>query len=509
MREMALNVIEFVEHPDLLNDRSLSEWQRTILKSIYGLALNDKELLIYQEGTGRDIYLEREQEEASIIGGRRGGKTKIGCIIAIYEAFRGHNLPRGEMGFVILLARTMSQARVAFRVIRHLIHSSPILRKLVVRETRNEIELNNGVVICCYPCSYSSVRGVTVVAAICDEMAFWYHDENAANPEQEVLDALRPGMATATRSKLIKVSTPFKKEGILWNEFQRRGELDYLVWQAPTVNMNPTISSTVLERAQARDDRKFRREFMAEFSEDLSSWIDSEILDGCVVRNRKDLPRVPHVNYLAAIDPGFVHSDFAFVIAHLSAGNVIIDRLVGWRGTKKAPVAFEWACEQIASILHEFGINSVFGDQYCAPVIRQELMKRSIYFEQLNFDSNTRPQIFGNLHHLLVQSKIEIPDDPELLRQFRSLDEIKTSRGRIDIRASGNSRDDLAVVVALAAYQLIERPAPNPGVTLGLSRSTALNVIPERCPYQAICANFPRCLDMGYCQTFKDERVTP
>ena len=54
MREITFDIIQFIEDENLLNDRSLSDWQRTILKSTYGMPLNDPEMEIYKSGTGRE-----------------------------------------------------------------------------------------------------------------------------------------------------------------------------------------------------------------------------------------------------------------------------------------------------------------------------------------------------------------------------------------------------------------------------------------------------------------------
>ena len=89
---------------------------------------------------------------------------------------------------------------------------------------------------------YDGVRGRTIIAVICDEMAFWPHEETAANPEEEVIAALRPGMIAVTNPKLVKISTPFAKQGLLWTDFQQRTELDFPVWQLPSHEMNPKIS---------------------------------------------------------------------------------------------------------------------------------------------------------------------------------------------------------------------------------------------------------------------------
>lgn len=511
MLEQSLDILEFIEHPAVLNDRSLSEPQRTILKSVYGEPLNEREHEIHRIGTGREQYDQREQTEVTVIAGRRSGKTgKIAAPIAVFEAFRAHDVPPGEQAYVLLLAPQLSQARIAFRFILKYIQSSPILSKRVRRVTKNEITFDNRIIISCHPCSYVAVRGITIVAVICDEMAFWCHKETAANPEHEILEALRPGMATVRRPKLIKISTPFRKEGILFSEFQRRTELDFPVWQVPTSEMNPAISTKILDRARVRDEQTFRREFMAEFCEDVISWIDPETLEACVIRNRRELPRLAGGTYLAVIDPGFRHSDFALaILQRRSDGKIVLCRIVRWRGTKKAPLGLEWVCRQIQQQLGEFSLNRVIGDQFCVEAINQELGKLGIVYEEICFGTHTRGLIFGNLRHLLNQRKIELLDSPELLSELRSLDELKTDRGQIDIRPGGGMRDDLAVVVALGANELSKETLTTIGPILGISnRSPSLGLIPDRCPVAAICANYPRCLDLGSCQDFIDERLS-
>jgi phage terminase large subunit-like protein len=229
-----LSIIEFITHPELLNDRNLSVAQQTFLKATYGLPLNSEEREIYQQATGRSESVLAEQNEATLAAGRRSGKTsKIAGPIALYEAFRDHHLTRGDRGYVVLIAPVKYQAKIAMHYIRAYLRSSPLLMQYVARERSDEVELTNGISIRCYPCSYITVRGISIVCAICDELAFWRHEETDANPEEEVLAALRPAMATFSTAKLIKISTPYRKEGTLWREFQQRDELDHLVWQLP------------------------------------------------------------------------------------------------------------------------------------------------------------------------------------------------------------------------------------------------------------------------------------
>ncbi len=194
--ETALDIISFIQHPDLLDDRTSSEAQLTVFKATFGLPLTHREQEIYLRATGRESYDSLEQFEITIIGGRRGGKTgKLAASMILYQAFREHGLPPGEEGHIVLLARNLRQARIAFVRIRQYLRRSKLLTKRVISTTKNEIRLDNDVVIGCFPSTHEGLRGRTILAAVCDEIAFWPSGDERANSAEDVLGALRPAMA--------------------------------------------------------------------------------------------------------------------------------------------------------------------------------------------------------------------------------------------------------------------------------------------------------------------------
>jgi hypothetical protein len=453
-----------VEHPDVLHDRSLSVAQKMCLKAIYGLPLTAEELEVFGRASGRHDYVAAEAREATIIAGRRAGKTsKIAARLAIYESVRDHGLPPGEEGFVMVLAPTISQARIAFRFILGDLRRSPTLSKRIISTTKDEIRLDNGITIGCYASTYDGVRGRTVVAAICDEVAFWSQDDTAANPAEEVLAALRPAMIAVRNPKLLKISTPYCKYGMLWEEYQRRSELDYPVLQLSSFELNPTLDPALLDRERHRGEDYFQREYLAQFVEVVNGWIVPELLEPCVVRGRYQLPYTPEGRFMTVMDPALVHDDFAFAVLRLTSdGRIVLHRVVRWSGTKTAPLGCDDVLDQVRSVLAEYRINSVTGDQYCSELIRQQLEKRGIYYQVRNFDARTRPEIFANLRYLLSQRRIELLDSPELLQELRSLQEHRTDRGQVDIRPASGGKDDLAVVVALAASELCKEQEVTP-----------------------------------------------
>lgn len=351
-----LNILEFISELSLLGDITLSLAQRAILKSVYGLPLDPDELEIFKRATGRDLYLPREQSELSLLAGRQGGKSLTSALIATYESFRQHGVPRGQRGYVLIVAPVMDQASVTFNYISQFILSTPTLAQYVLRRRRNVIELRNGVVIACKPCSSGTIRGYPIICAVLEEMGFWRHDDNSANPERAVLKAIRPAMATLRNTKLLKISTPHLKEGILYFESQRRADLNHYFWQLGSGEMNPKISNEFLDHAQKFDDESFRREHMAEFIDSNRAWIAPEMLEMCVTHGHQDLPAVSGGAYVAAVDPAFQKSDFGFALLHRSdCGQISVACARRWTGSKAVPLNFDFVAHEIHQKLQHTG----------------------------------------------------------------------------------------------------------------------------------------------------------
>jgi phage terminase large subunit-like protein len=159
--------------------------------------------------------------EAFIIVGRRGGKSFISALIAVFLAcFKDWRevLGPGEKGFIMCLACDKLQARVIFNYVREILQI-PILKSYVINETREEIELKGGLIIAVHTSSYRSLRGYTILAAICDELAFWRSDFSA-NPAGETLIALRPSLGNVPDSLLLGISTGYSRTGPLYEAFR-------------------------------------------------------------------------------------------------------------------------------------------------------------------------------------------------------------------------------------------------------------------------------------------------
>ena len=207
------------------------------------------------------------------IAGRRAGKSRALLALVIYIAALCEHpkIVKGETGIVLLIAPDQKkQAGIIFNYISANFSDSPILKQLVVRRTADTIELDNGVSIDCRAASFRRLRGPTYVAVIADECAFFMSDEYSANAYVEIINAIRPGLAT-TSGPLILASSPYAKRGILWDAFKRDygkdGDPRVLVAKGPTLLFNQSLDPKVVHRALARDHAAASAEYLARVSQ--------------------------------------------------------------------------------------------------------------------------------------------------------------------------------------------------------------------------------------------------
>jgi hypothetical protein len=233
---------------ELLVGDSWAAW-RILLIAICGETLTDDERAVFESLTGRPREPARRIDEAWAICGRRSGKTRAAATLGAYiAALCDHSdvLAPGERATLPILSASLWQAGKALQYLHGAFSTVPALNALVIAETADTISLSNGVDVECRPASFRSIRGSTAVGVIADELAFWRSDETSRNPDREILDAVRPALAT-TGGPLIVISSPYAMAGQLWAAFKRDfgpgGDPLVLIAKASSRTMNPTLNA--------------------------------------------------------------------------------------------------------------------------------------------------------------------------------------------------------------------------------------------------------------------------
>lgn len=456
-----MTILEAVKDPNLFLSlfRNLATWQawQVWLKAVSALPLDPEELDLYRKCTGRQAPPSTEPQEVFTVVGRRGGKSFIAALVAVYLAcFRDYSpfLATGERAVVMCLARDRNQARVIFGYIAGILRNIPLLAQMIETEKAEEIDLTNRVTIAVYTSSYKAIRGVTIAAALCDEIAFWQAD--GVNPDREILTALRPAMATIPTAKLLCLSTPYARAGVLYETYREhwgKSGSDTLVWQAPTVMMNPTIPSAFIAREQERDPEAARAEWGALFREDIESAFPSDVVEACIVPGRVELPPAGDVQYRAFADPSGGRSDaFTLSIGHRRRdGMVVIDCLRSW----PPPFSPEAVVSECAALLKQYRLHRVTGDRYAGEWPREAFGRQGVLYEECQ---QAKSDLYLTFIPALTSKQVELPDDRTLLKELRQLERRRGRTGKDTIDHPTGAHDDIANVVAGVVTELLSCP---------------------------------------------------
>jgi len=426
---------------------SWNAW-KVVLKATFGVPLSEIELERFRQITARNS-VPSDVRELWMVVGRRGGKSRIAALVAVYVAFFmdwSSHLAPGEKGRVMVINPDRKQGQIIFGYITALIESVPMLHQVVERKNRDSIHLNNGIIIEITTCNFRTIRGYTVVAAICDEIAFW-RSEESTNPDFEVLNALRPAMATIENALLVCISSPYWRKGMLWEAYRQHygtENHEILVCQASTEVMNPTISHRVIEAAYAKDPAVAAAEYGAQFRQDLESFISEDVLWSCIIEDRFELPPNPEYKYVAAVDPsGGGPDEFTLSICHREEERIIQDVIRGLKSEKPADVVKEYS-----ELLKQYRVTEVVGDRYSGEWVRQAFQNEGIEYR---ISDVTASEAFLELLPILDQGSIELLDDRKQTDQLLALERKKGTSGKDRISHPPGGHDDRAVALALSA----------------------------------------------------------
>ena len=443
---------------------------RAFLCAAWGLPMTAEEQEIYRECTGREDVPTKRATEVDAIVGRRGGKSRVIALAAIHLATErdlSGILARGETASIPVISQDKSEAQTVVGYIRALcelplyaglLEGEPTSERVRLRVAGCSIEIGVRVA------NYRAVRSYTVVGAVLDEVAFWRSDEaGSANPDTEVLRALRPSMATVPGSMLFKVSSPFARSGVLWRDYREHyGKLGrHLVWKAPTLRMHPDEStlSVEIERAYRDDPVAAASEYGAEFRTDLAGLLSEDVLER-VMEPRGDLEPVEGISYRGFIDVSGGSADaYGLGIAHwvppekdiAGAGRVVVDLAREW----PAPFDPDEVTGEVCEILKAYWINEVTGDHYGGVWPQERFWKRGIAYEVSKDDKS---RLFLHFAAMANARRASLPDHARLRAQLLSLERRTWGSGRETVDHPRGGHDDLANVAAGAAVIADRRP---------------------------------------------------
>lgn len=441
-----MNIVQAFQDPRLLGPHfagpNWANWM-TVQKALFGLPMTPGEATVCARLTGRSALAKTPFSEAWLVVGRRAGKTRMLSGTAVYLAcfidWRPFLAP-GERATVMVIAADRRQARVLFRYALALLQGTPMLAALIDKPNAETIILTNGVAIEIHTANFRSVRGYTIVAALLDEVAFW-RDESSANPDREIVDALRPAMATVPGAKLIGASSPYRRSGVLWDAYDRswgRDDDPVLIVHAPSRLMNPTLPQSVVHAAYRRDPVAAAAEFGAEFRSDISGFLDEAAIRAAVDEGCHERAPQTATAYAAFCDPSGGRGDaFTLAVAHADDEIAVLDCL------RRIPPPFDPAkvVVEMAGVLRRYGIAEVVGDRYAGEWVSRAFQANGITYA---LSVRSKADIYLEVQPLFATGQARILDDAVLLTELRQLERRVRPGGRDMVDHPPRGHDDAA-----------------------------------------------------------------
>lgn len=497
----------FIEHPLFMNFKPTPA-QAVVLKTIFQQELDEEtkhsvwmeikdddgnfdlipvdmtelDLFEYMTNKKYDVTQIKLKNKINFIIGRRGGKTTLAAMLAIYCAIITNWKPylqKTPFATVLILSHSKEFSDEVLELIRSFIEASPVLKRLINMKKKNTTSTMNlsipfidedskivysRVQIKVGAASSKTTRGIAACAVICDEIAFWNLDENMKETDEKIMKAVRPATKQFGRKALlIKISSPGIKQGVMYKEFLKwgKGELPstYSVFKAPSWVWNTILPKEEFIEEWELDQDGFDTEYRANFVDSLSNFILPEFIDMAMVKGRKFQPPEPKkspVVYKAAIDAGFKKDTFTFSVVGHFENRIKQYVLKGWKGTKKNPVKAKEVAEYARTICKEYGIDEVAADQYSFEPLREIFAQYSVTLVEKPFSLTFKKQIYFNLKRLIHSQQMDLLDVEELGKELKELVIEQTGSGQIRIGHPPGGSDDYSDSTAIAAYLAVE-----------------------------------------------------
>lgn len=402
--------------------------------------------------------------------GRRSGKTTMAALVALWSCLLRPDLDAmvrpGERRYAVVVATSREQARILVDAARSLVEASPLLASSLESSDSDELRFRlpdgSRTALRAMPCSGRAVRGLPVSVVIFDEIAHFLTETEGPAAADRVYGALLPATAQfGDLARVLLISTPWGSDGLFAREFHRArsGELaGAIARQAPTAEVNPTISQAFLAAEEARDPETFLGEYGATFLGSGSAFLDFDMFD---IAERGRLRPEAGTNWIAGIDPAFSSDPFGVAVvgrsvedhSRLILGHVEALRPRKTRTMEERSAFTEAQLHEVAEVCKRFGAAAVT-DQHLARIVVDRLARDGVYVRQHSMSAGSKTAIFGELKARLYDGTLEIFADPDLVAELRRL-RTKFSAGSASIvnPRVGGSHGDMAQALAMAVYE--------------------------------------------------------
>ena len=483
----------------------LEETEKTIeisdmlgTKVLYRFTEREYLTFLFNEGRCNIGEQDRERRQLVLSIGRRGGKTTLSSIFASYEIYRLLNLrnpqeyygfPNGNLIQIISVATDKDQAGILFNEVTTHLAKCEYFKPYIANNTQSQIRFRTPYDIERYgptarhqngkfvsfngkatlrvtfkSCIAKGLRGHSNAVVIMDEMA--HYQDTGQSSAKDIYDSVTPSTATYSpkdprtgmtilkpdgsaypvESRVIAISSPLNKSGKFYDLYHLAmtagpGSENMLAIQAPTWEINPTVSPDYYRQKYHEDPAVFLTEHGAQFSSRVRGWIErEEDLMACVEDEHRPsslgVPRYPHQ---MGIDIGLMNDGTAVFITAEIGGRVVLVYHELWQAgidwkTSNPHLASDYSTDYckllgeatrlefdeisawIAKLTKRFYVTDGIFDRWNGIPLEQALLKKGLtQFRSELFSPDLRSRIYQNAKMLMFDKRLLLYDYPKFI----------------------------------------------------------------------------------------------
>jgi len=259
-----------------------------------------------------------------------------------------------------------------------------------------------------------------------------------------IYDSVTPSIAQfGEDGKIINISSPLNKSGLLWDLYTSAldGSDNLLMIQAPSWEINTTLSSSYLKGRHHQDPVTYDCEFGGQFSDRIKAWMPEEYIRKIIVPDLK--PKkwgVPRVPYFVGLDVGLKGDGTAIAISHIeqveNEKGELVDKIeldfIDSRYAGLPPyedydvLDFELISDWIKEICDRYYVVGGLIDQHNGILVEQNLHKKGLtQFELIYHSRNFNSQLYQNFMMMAIDRKLRLFNDkPDDAKDSELIDEI-------------------------------------------------------------------------------------
>jgi hypothetical protein len=226
--------------------------------------------------------------------------------------------------------------------------------------------------------------------------------------------------------------------------------------------MNPYANQELMERHRRdRGENFYRREYLAEFSEDSFAWVEADLVDAAIAVGVPFFPPKPNTKYSMGLDPGRLRDHFGASVAHREGDVIIVDWCAEWKPGILSGLKYADILPEIWEKAREYHIKKIASDQIDFGGIEASIPLKNgrpeFEMERVMTGGQSGAALSDVTRALFANHKLLLPDQRGLADEFKRLADYLTQGGARDVRAK-KGHDDRSRAVMLAIYQAFTQP---------------------------------------------------